>query len=106
MSVCTPLSFSKRPTNKKYGLSRFKVAHPLHDGALIKKTIAAGGEEVEFDNYYHSKETYEWALRAAGFKTISWHKLILPLEVEQEDNREFWDFFLEAPLFAKIECQK
>jgi ubiquinone/menaquinone biosynthesis C-methylase UbiE len=91
---------------KKYGLSRFKVAHPLHDGALIKITIAAGGEEVEFDNYYHSKETYEWALRAAGFKTINWHKLILPLEVEQEDDREFWDFYLEAPLFAIIECQK
>lgn len=91
---------------KKYGFSRFKIAHPLHDRALIKITLAAGGEEVEFDNYYYSKETYEWALRAAGFKTINWHKLILPLEVEQEDGREFWDFFLEVPIFVIIECQK
>jgi len=91
---------------KKYGFSRFKIAHPLHDGALINIALVGGGEEVEFDNYYHSKETYEWAFRAAGFKTINWHKLILPPEVEQEDGREFWDFFLEAPIFAIIECQK
>ena len=91
---------------KKYGVSRVKVAHPLHDGALIKITLAAGGEEVEFDSYYHSKETYEWALREVGFKTINWHKLILPPEVEQEDGREFWGFSLEAPLFVIIECQK
>jgi len=91
---------------KQYGCSSIQVSQPLQEGAVIKITMAAGGEEVQFDNYYLSKETYEWAIRTAGFKTINWHKLILPPEIEQEDGKDFWEFFIEAFPTILIECEK
>ena len=72
----------------------------------VTNSVFAKGEEVQFDNYYFSKETYEWALRTAGFKTINWHKLILPPEIEQEDGKDFWEFFIEAFPTILIECEK
>jgi len=68
--------------------------------------LTAGEEQYQFDNYYYSLETYEWALRTAGFETIDWHRLMLPSEIEQEDGREFWEFFLENSHIIILECQK
>jgi toxoflavin synthase len=91
---------------KKYGYSNIEFPKSLQDGSIIKITLAAGDEQYQFDNYYYSLETYEWALRTAGFETIDWHRLILPPEIEQEDGRAFWEFFLENSHIIIIECQK
>lgn len=91
---------------KKYGFGRMKFARPLQEGSVIKITLNTGDENLQFDNYYYSRETYEWALKTAGFKSTNWHKLLLPPEIEQKDGREFWEFFLEVSQIIIIECQK
>jgi 2-polyprenyl-3-methyl-5-hydroxy-6-metoxy-1,4-benzoquinol methylase len=81
---------------KRYGCTSIQVSQPLQEGAVISITMATGGEEVQFDNYYLSRETYEWALRTAGLRSVNWHKLMPPPEIEQEDGRDHWEFFIEA----------
>jgi toxoflavin synthase len=103
-----PRSKGPNPSDafKQYGYSNIEFPKSLQDGELIKITLAAGEDHYQFDNYYYSLTTYEWALRTAGFKTINWHRLILPPEIEQEDGRDFWEFFLENAHLVVIECQK
>jgi 2-polyprenyl-3-methyl-5-hydroxy-6-metoxy-1,4-benzoquinol methylase len=91
---------------EKYGCSSIQVSQPLQEGAGIKLTMVADGEKIQFDNYYLSKETYEWVLEAAGFRAVHWQRLMLPPEIEQEDGRDFWDFFIEAFPAILIECEK
>jgi ubiquinone/menaquinone biosynthesis C-methylase UbiE len=91
---------------KKYGYRNVEFPKSLQDGSIIKITLAAGEEQYQFDNYYYSLETYEWALRTAGFETIDWHRLMIPPEIEQEDGRAFWEFFLEKSHIIILECQK
>ena len=87
---------------QKYGYGISPGSKPLEEGSIVKITLAGGGEEVHYDGYYYSRETHEWALRTAGFKTINWHKLMLPPEVEQEDGQEYWEFFIEAPAAVAV----
>ena len=91
---------------KKYGYRNIEFPKSRQDGSVIKITLASGEEHYQFDNYYYSLETYEWALRTAGFATIAWHRLMLPPEIEQEDGRAFWEIFLENSHLIIIECQK
>ncbi len=91
---------------KKYGFGRIEFSKPLQEGAVINITLTTDNEELQFHNYYYSRETYEWALKTAGFKSIRWHKLILPPEMEEQNDKEFWKFFLEASQVIILECQK
>ena len=91
---------------KKYGYGIRASSVPLQEGSVMTITLAGDGEEVHYDGYYFSREIYEWALTAAGFRTINWHKLLLPPEVERADGRDFWELFTETSPGIIIECYK
>ena len=90
---------------KKYGYL-VEVPQPLQEGSIISVTAFTNEEKVQFNTHYFSRATTEWALTTAGFKTVTWYKLLLPPEIEQEDGREFWEFHLETSSAIIIEAQK
>lgn len=61
----------------EYG-SETVAIDPVEDGSQIKRIHYQGENKLfEFTHYHFSPETYEAALRAAGFKHIEWKPFIL-----------------------------
>ena len=83
----------------KYGLERTCLRHPPHEGDPIRYRITNHDNRVfEFDNYYLKPDTYEAAMRDAGFSDFQWVDAMLDPS-EQDDP--FWnDFMALAPLTA------
>jgi ubiquinone/menaquinone biosynthesis C-methylase UbiE len=78
---------------------------PLTEGSVLKVTMYLDNLKVcSFNNYYWKKETYERALKAAGFKDIKWHKIIVSRKGIEEFGHEFWKDYLKQPGVILIEC--
>ena len=91
--------------SKKYGFIK-NISEPLTEGTPITYTMFVDDQEFCFNNYYLSKETYEWALRSVGFEEIRWHNPIVSPEGVQKFGQEFWqDFIDHAPIIGS-ECWK
>jgi hypothetical protein len=48
--------------------------------------------------------TYEWALRTAGFTSVAWHALIVPPEVPTGEGPTFWTDLVEGAPITLIDC--
>ena len=90
----------------RYGLSIEARDPPLEEGGIITVTLSSEGNQVQFDNYYHARKTYERALYEAGFVSVSWSPLELPPHLASTECVEFWEFFLSASPLTVIECKK
>ena len=92
---------------EKYGYTK-SISETLQEGTPITLTFRIPGDNktVSFDNYYLSKETYEWAFQVAGFEEIHLHQPIVFSEGIQEFDLEFWQDFLEYAPIVCIECLK
>ena len=92
---------------EKYGYTK-SISETLQEGTPITLTFKTPGDNktVSFDNYYLSKETYEWAFQTAGFEEIHLHQPIVSPEGIQEFDLEFWQDFLEYAPIVGIECLK
>ena len=90
---------------EKYGYTK-SISEALQEGRPITLTFRIPGDNkiFSFDNYYLSKQTYEWAFRTAGFKEIRWHKPIVSPEGIREFGQEFWQDFLDYAPMVGIEC--
>ncbi len=96
-----PLKF-----DKKYDLS-VKAKKPLKEGNILMISLYKNGSEVcSFKNYFWKKETYNKALRQAGFKVIKWYKPIVSKEGFKKFGRDFWKQYLSKPPFMAIKCVK
>jgi toxoflavin synthase len=90
-----------------YGIMRQIRGAALNDGTVIHWKIRSGEDWVAFDTYHLSPQTYEWALRTAGFEDIRWYDTAgLPPTLQQAYAGEEWQTMLEHPMFAIIACQK
>ncbi len=76
------------------------------EGARLLVEIEANGAAAQFHNYWHGPETYERALRGAGFTEIAWHDLVIPPELERAFGATYWDYFLKHPLLAVLTCAR
>lgn len=90
--------------SERYGLRCHVPTRPLEDGSPMEVTLIHGGQELPIHIRYFSHETYEWALKEAGFKTVSWHGMSLPPDMERDGGRERWAPFLELSPLILIEC--
>ena len=96
-----PLKF-----DKKYNLT-IKGKKHLKEGDILMVTIYKGDKKIcSFKNYFWKKETYNQALRQAGFKIIKWHKPIIAKEGFKKFGRDFWKQYLNKSPFMAIECIK
>nr|VFJ46773.1 MAG: Ubiquinone/menaquinone biosynthesis C-methylase UbiE [Candidatus Kentron sp. FM]VFJ47751.1 MAG: Ubiquinone/menaquinone biosynthesis C-methylase UbiE [Candidatus Kentron sp. FM]VFK07947.1 MAG: Ubiquinone/menaquinone biosynthesis C-methylase UbiE [Candidatus Kentron sp. FM] len=91
---------------EKYG-STCNIFGPLEDGTPITIILKPGSsEELCFDVYYLSNATHESVFREAGFKEIIWHPVKISPEGIQKFGQEYWQDFLENPVFVCMECVK
>lgn len=92
--------------NKKYDFT-MKAKKPLKEGDIIVTTIFKEGVKLcSFKAYFWKKETYETALKEAGFKTIKWHNPIISQEGIEMFGCKFWKEYLETPANIVIGCEK
>jgi ubiquinone/menaquinone biosynthesis C-methylase UbiE len=90
--------------SEQYGVRWSASVNPLKDGDSMMVTLLFGSEEVTLTAQYFSRETYERALKGAGFRAVHWHDLLLPPDMEPDGGREFWAPYLERKSIALIEC--
>jgi SAM-dependent methyltransferase len=91
------------PLLQKYG--RFqRAAQPLVEGTPITITIRRNGEDCTFVDYYVSRATYEWAMEAAGLRSLVWRQPQLPPEDLQGEGQAYWQDFLTYPTFVALEA--
>ena len=98
----TPSSY---PICKKYGFIKSR-SEPLQEGTPITVTFFVGEQKFSLNDYYLSKETYEWAFQTVGFKEIRWHQPMVSPSGVQKFGPEFWQDFLDYQPMVGIECLK
>jgi ubiquinone/menaquinone biosynthesis C-methylase UbiE len=101
---CNPAcNFPASPSYRKYGFET-SVVGPLREGAPITWTFYLEDGPFAVENYFLSVEIYEEALRAAGFRDISWHQPTLSPEGQSAYGRDYWSALLDHPPLIFIEC--
>ena len=91
------------PEFAKYHVS-CALAGPPGEGAKLLVKLETHGFTVQFHNYWYSPDTYEGALRGAGFHTIAWHDLDIPPELERAFGAAYWDLLIQRPLLSVLTC--
>lgn len=93
-------------SNKKYGFVK-TAKKPLKEGGIVTIMLYVRGKKTcSFKNYFWKKQSYEKALKMAGFKTIKWHKPMISKEGIKKLGNDFWKTYLEHPASILIECIK
>jgi len=101
---CNPAcNFPASPSYRKYGFET-SVVGPLREGAPITWTFYLEDGPFAVENYFLSVEIHEEALRAAGFRDISWHQPILSPEGQSAHGSDYWSDLLDHPPLIFIEC--
>jgi 2-polyprenyl-3-methyl-5-hydroxy-6-metoxy-1,4-benzoquinol methylase len=93
------------PLCRKYGYMKSTVP-PLREGSLITITFLLDDETCTVEDYYLSRETYEWAFREAGFEKVLWHEPVVSPEGLEKFGEAFWDDYISYPFMCGIECLK
>ena len=78
----------------------------FEDGDILKCEIKKDDQQIEFNFYYWSKETYDELLQKAGFKNIHWVEPFVSEEGIQKFGREYWNKLLKKPSAIGFICQK
>jgi len=81
---------------KKYGFVK-TLAEPQIDGAKITYLMATGRRPFKFNVQYFQAQTYERALRNAGFDDIQWHPLVLSEEGRSAKGESHWQEYMDNP---------
>jgi ubiquinone/menaquinone biosynthesis C-methylase UbiE len=93
------------PSYRKYEFET-KVVGEWKEGAPITWKFFLPDGSFEIENYYLDQAIHEEAFRAAGFRTVRWHKPQLSPEGETQYGRDFWADFLGYSPITLIECVK
>ena len=96
-------AFPAAPSCRKYGLE-VSVVGPFREGAPITWTFYLEDGPFAVENYFLGVGSHEEALRAAGFRDISWHRPMLSPEGVSAHGREYWATLLDRPPVIFIEC--
>jgi len=91
--------------NEKYGI-RFWADLPLVEGGKLYTVLLSGDENFVYEDYYFTHATYEWALRASGFREIRWHTPVVPKTSIEKFGVDFWHDYVEHGVTFFLECTK
>jgi toxoflavin synthase len=90
----------------KYSFSRI-ADEPLEEGNVLHLSHYDGDAlKYSFDFYHWSKDTYETALREAGFTSIEWRVPSISKEAVDKFGSDFWQDYREQPNHSIIVCRK
>lgn len=87
-----------------YGFTKTMEGPPV-DGTPIRYRMFAGRDSFTFEARYFSRETYENALRAAGFVSIAWHPLAPDAAGLDAMGAGYFAAYLAAPPVIGLSCQ-
>ncbi|MEO7386729.1 MAG: class I SAM-dependent methyltransferase [Gammaproteobacteria bacterium] len=85
-----------------YGFDK-QALEPRRDGSRIGYGLVSGRQIIRLETYWYSRETYQAALEAAGFRAIQWTPLKLDPEVA---SPEFYAAYLRNPPVLGLIAQK
>jgi hypothetical protein len=66
--------------------------------------MVAGTQLIRFEARYYTRDTYEQALRAAGFTEVRWHELQLDPQGVEVLGAEYWQAYLDNPPVVGLEA--
>ena len=89
---------------EQYGFNKH-AEQPRLDGSEITYFMVAGRELFKFSACFFSRDTYERALRSAGFNKITWHPLSLDNAGINAHGAEYWREYMSNPPIIGLECQ-
>lgn len=89
---------------EQYGFNK-TVELPRHEGSQITYRIVSGRKLFKFHARFFSRETYERVLRAAGFRHLIWHPVMLDEAGIEAHGAEYWREYLENPPVVGLECR-
>lgn len=91
---------------RKYGFA-FPGNRPTSDAdSLVCELQMSADAWMRINARYFHRETYEWALKTAGFREIRWRELVIPQDLFIEEGPEYWSSFAAERPFMLIECTK
>ncbi|HYH97429.1 class I SAM-dependent methyltransferase [Hyalangium sp.] len=91
---------------RQYGFAYTGSPQPADGEPLRVELQTAPQQWTGFEIRCFLRETYEWALRTAGFQHVRWHRLQVPPALEQQFPPGFWTPFLEKEPEVLIEARK
>ena len=80
----------------QYGFDK-TVENPRREGSMITYSMASGRKLFSFHAYFYGRETYERVLRAAGFRELIWHPLVLDDKGIEAFGADYWREYLANP---------
>ncbi len=89
---------------EQYGFNK-TLEPPLRDGARITYWMIAGRDMFRIRAHWFSRATYERVLTASGFRSVTWHPLLLDPAGIAAYGREYWQEYLENPPVVGLECR-
>jgi len=87
----------------QYGFNK-QFAVPRTNGSAIEYSMVAGRKMIRFTAWYYSREVYEQALAAAGFREVRWLPLQLSPDGIAAHGAEYWQGYLENPPLVGLEA--
>lgn len=97
-----------QPGRSDYSTYGFKSELSDHDsdGAPLTMKVLMGAIELATTLYRWRRETYESALREAGFSDIVWYDAMLDPEGQAKLGDDFWQGYMSNPHLAALTCVK
>lgn len=93
--------------NWQYGTVTECIDPKLIEGARLKVSIYEGDRVAcTFDQRYWLRDTYETAMKKAGFSSWAWHELGVSEEGIRIFGKEFWEPFIKNPGIIVLEAIK
>jgi len=78
----------------------------IKEGDTINFKLTFKSTSFEFKYYHYTKDSYEKALTAAGFKNIKWIPISIGKEGIQKFGADFWKPYLQDPLTVMLTADK
>lgn len=93
------------PSYRKYGFET-DITGPMAEGTPFIWTFHLEDGPVSVENYHLSRRTHDFALEAAGFRSIRWVGPRVSPYADPPPGDPYWSDFLEYPPVAFLECVK
>ncbi|MFD4998870.1 class I SAM-dependent methyltransferase [Streptomyces buecherae] len=82
------------------------VPRPRAAGATVRAHTTMGGRPVDVEFYLWPPDTYESALREAGFSQVRWHPWRISPEGITQYGQDYWRRYTEHPPTLVLEAVK
>ena len=89
--------------SRKYGFVK-STPGELREGAAVTYTVFLEGGSFDITNYWLSTAAHEEAFRAAGFRTVRWHRPRVSPEGQAALGPAYWEELLAHPPVTFLEC--